>query len=220
MFLALASLVSSTVEDKSHGERYIYIPENGFISINLPLVPTRQGSLSTRTTHPYFLSELNSVFSRIHMNQKICNPFLYWTKGEMLKHFSNHAILRSYAHITVSCGKRGRRMKWVNGKPTGWHPESTHCGKCVPCIIRRASFHAAGLADNTVYEWPNLKAFKSDEDVWAFRVAITRGISAINRLSLAASNPFPDTVSRDECLFVYRRGLMEVHDFLKNEGAL
>lgn len=33
----------------------LYVPENGVISLNIPLTVMRLGSLSTRTTHPYFM---------------------------------------------------------------------------------------------------------------------------------------------------------------------
>lgn len=34
----------------------VYIPENGFIGLNIPLTNSRKGTCSTRTTHPYFLN--------------------------------------------------------------------------------------------------------------------------------------------------------------------
>ena len=34
----------------------VYVPENGFIGINVPLTRARVGSSSTRTTHPHFLT--------------------------------------------------------------------------------------------------------------------------------------------------------------------
>ena len=40
----------------------LIIPENGWISLNPPLTFNRLGSYSTRTTHPYFLEELTSLW--------------------------------------------------------------------------------------------------------------------------------------------------------------
>ncbi len=42
----------------------LYIPENGWISLNPPLTSTRLGSYSTRTTHPYFMSGLKQFFTQ------------------------------------------------------------------------------------------------------------------------------------------------------------
>ena len=43
----------------------VYIPENGFIGLNIPLTGGRKGTCSTRTTHPYFLRQFNDVFKQV-----------------------------------------------------------------------------------------------------------------------------------------------------------
>ncbi len=43
----------------------LYLPENGFIGINVPLVPARSGALSTRTTHPYFLAMMTAALDTL-----------------------------------------------------------------------------------------------------------------------------------------------------------
>ena len=48
-FYAFAVLAASRVPGQNVE---IFVPENGFICINPPLVPGRMGSLSTKTTHP------------------------------------------------------------------------------------------------------------------------------------------------------------------------
>lgn len=62
----------------------LWIPENGFASINPPLGPGRRGSLSTRTTHPAFLRDFNALITRTGISGHIRNPFESSTKGEML----------------------------------------------------------------------------------------------------------------------------------------
>ncbi|HHS9527573.1 TPA: Qat anti-phage system QueC-like protein QatC, partial [Raoultella ornithinolytica] len=50
LFFSLAALAADSV-----GERMIInVPENGLISLNVPLDPLRVGALSTRTTHPFY----------------------------------------------------------------------------------------------------------------------------------------------------------------------
>ena len=39
----------------------IIVPENGYISLNIPLTYSRIGSSSTRTTHPYYFELLNQL---------------------------------------------------------------------------------------------------------------------------------------------------------------
>lgn len=63
----------------------LWIPENGFASINPPLGPGRRGSLSTRTTHPAFLKDLNTFIQRAGITGRIRNPFASSTKGEMVR---------------------------------------------------------------------------------------------------------------------------------------
>lgn len=56
-FLGFGVLAASCTTAYRDGiEVELRIPENGFISQNVPLTPMRTGSLSTKTTHPYFLA--------------------------------------------------------------------------------------------------------------------------------------------------------------------
>ncbi len=43
----------------------LLMPENGAIALNVPLTPSRRGSCSTRTAHPFFLNMLRKVFVRL-----------------------------------------------------------------------------------------------------------------------------------------------------------
>jgi hypothetical protein len=48
---------------------------------------------------------------------------------------------------------------------------SVSCGRCVPCLIRRASFHAAGIIDQTGYWAEDLTQHTANEDVASARFA-------------------------------------------------
>lgn len=121
----------------------LIVPENGTISINYPLTPSRVSSLSTRTTHPFILKSVNELLVVCGMNIEVDNPFKYDTKGEMFLD-SNQNILKGIFEESVSCGKRGRKQHWVNKIGT------EHCGTCMPCIYRRAALNKAGL-DTQLY---------------------------------------------------------------------
>lgn len=54
MFFAHAIALASSFKR----EIKLYIPENGLISLNIPIIPSRNGSSSTRTTHPYYMELL------------------------------------------------------------------------------------------------------------------------------------------------------------------
>jgi hypothetical protein len=57
--------------------------------------------------------------------------------------------LREHASATTSCGRY-----LIHGH--------THCGRCVPCLVRRSAFRSAGLADSTKYVFKDLG--KDDEN--------------------------------------------------------
>ena len=112
----------------------VIAPENGVISINLPLTPSRTCSNSTKTMHPYFLDKFQSALTTLGINIKIENPYLLKTKGEMLLESKNTTLIQELATKTLSCSHGG-------GHTNGWIRNSYNCGYCIPCTIRRASIH-------------------------------------------------------------------------------
>ena len=114
----------------------LHVPENGFIGINVPLVPARSGSLSTRTTHPHFVGLLRGIATAVGVGNPIVNTLRLLTKGEALSACARPDLLARTAPISVSCAH-----------PTAarWEGSSGSCGYCYPCLIRRASLHVVGL---------------------------------------------------------------------------
>lgn len=124
----------------------LLIPENGTISINYPLTPSRVSSLSTRTTHPYVLKNTQELLSELGLSIVIDNPYTFKTKGEMFVECLNQNFLQNIYQYSVSCGKRGRRQYHFD------NPNEKHnCGRCMPCIYRRAALNKAGLDDEIHY---------------------------------------------------------------------
>lgn len=122
----------------------LVIPENGTISLNYPLTQSRTSTLSTRTTHPYYIKLLQTFINNIGLHTRLYNPYQTATKGELVENCINHNILKATYAMSVSCGKRGRKMHWDT--KMGTH----HCGICMPCIYRRAALHKLDL-DHQVY---------------------------------------------------------------------
>ena len=114
------------------------VPENGPIAGNYPLPPTRRGSCSTRTTHPHFLEQLRRVLPKVGMDHLITNPYEFSTKGEMVAGCRNAALLAQGCQETVSCAKGGHKRYWDDRGARA-------CGRCVPCLFRRAAVHRGGL---------------------------------------------------------------------------
>jgi hypothetical protein len=124
----------------------LIIPENGTISINYPLTPSRVSSLSTRTTHPYVLKNIQELLVELGLSTLIHNPYTHKTKGEMFVECANQTFLQNIYQDSVSCGKRGRRQFHFD------NPNEKHnCGRCMPCIYRRAALNKAGLDNENHY---------------------------------------------------------------------
>jgi hypothetical protein len=138
LFLALAIAVARTA-----GITDVVIPENGLIALNIPLQPSRRGTLSTKTAHPKYLLELNLLSSALGLLKGgIRNPFLYDSKTDVVRGAepaTHRLLLRSN-----SCAHAGAlRWEGIAG--------IKQCGYCVPCIYRRLALHACGLDDPESY---------------------------------------------------------------------
>jgi 7-cyano-7-deazaguanine synthase in queuosine biosynthesis len=211
IFLALGALVGSALKRYHDGKDVtLYVCENGFISINPPLTGSRLGSLSTRTTHPYFIRSFQQLLDAAGLRIKIENPYQFRTKGEMLKACADQAFLRKHAHLTTSCGRYAR-----NGY--------THCGRCLPCLIRRAAFHAWRVKDRTKYVYADLSRDDDDhsrfDDVRSAAMAIASakadGLAvwagpSLSTAILGDAPPYRDVVGR---------GLDELRRFLRAAGV-
>jgi hypothetical protein len=136
------------------GSFSLLVPENGLIALNVPLDPLRLGSLSTRTTHPFYMARWNELIQRLGITGGVRNPFWDKTKGEMTKGCSNQALLGKLLPQSLSCSSP------TKGRWKGRGVE--HCGYCLPCLIRRAAVKAALAKDETLYTLEDLRAAPLD----------------------------------------------------------
>lgn len=139
LFVALGMYGASAIGP----ETPLLLPENGTIALNFPLTPSRRGSCSTRTAHPFFLDALGRALGRVGIANRLVNPLAGKTKGEVVRDCSDPDLLERLAPLTVSCAKRSRRGHWRR-------TTARSCGQCMPCIYRRAALHLAGR-DDEVY---------------------------------------------------------------------
>lgn len=188
----------------------IFVPENGYISLNPPLTRRRIGSLSTRTTHPHFLSTLEAILSKVGLNVQLINPYQFKTKGEMLAECADLKLLEWSIPHTVSC--------------SNWHRKSIQCGRCVPCLIRRASISFAGIKDLSPYDQDNLKAElahndSTNDDLLSILAAYSNLKSGISSSTwVRQTGPLPrDTPTRINLFQTFERGLLQTGDFIKQE---
>lgn len=117
LFIGIALLVAQTKSAP------LIVPENGSVSLNYPLSPSRRSACSTRTTHPTFISILRKLWNKVGITTDISNPYELFTKIEMVANCENIDSLKENVQISNSCGKKGHRVNWEN-------KTATHCGIC------------------------------------------------------------------------------------------
>lgn len=131
LFLSFALIIAGILGEKTP----VYIPENGFIGVNVALTNSRIGSCSTRTTHPYFIKTFKSILVTVGINNPIDNFFAYYSKREIVRMVKdNPAFLESFQD-TISCSHpcQARYNK------VGNRDYPINCGYCYPCLIRKSS---------------------------------------------------------------------------------
>lgn len=137
LFLAAAIAFAGLIGN----EISVHIPENGFIGLNMPLTPSRMGSCSTRTTHPWFLNELNLVLATVGITNKVINPFKKLSKTKVVEMAENTDAFKNKFARTISCSHPANN-RWVGGE----YPKN--CGYCYPCLIRKSSLAHIALTDS------------------------------------------------------------------------
>ncbi len=216
LFFALGSLAASS----SDNIETLYVPENGLISLNVPLDPLRLGAWSTRTTHPYYLARWNELLDKLGLKTTLKNPYRFKTKGEMVAECENSTLLKNTYRNTLSCASVSKG-RW-DGYSTG------HCGHCVPCIIRRASITHAYREDLSGYQAvPEFNAATCLDSKKAEGIHVRSFQYMKRQLSKSAnqhkilvhkSGPLSDYPQTDinEYAEVFRRGIEEVDAILKD----
>lgn len=146
----------------------------------------------------------------------------YWdkTKGEMMESRLNPDLLRELASKSLSCAHpaAGRWVKSAAGR-------HTHCGHCVPCIIRQTFDHAWGRgSDPTGYRVGIHRKRLSTQaaegkQVRAFQYAVSRlaGRPELARVLIHKPGPLLEDIAHfDGLAEVYSRGIAEVGELLRD----
>jgi 7-cyano-7-deazaguanine synthase in queuosine biosynthesis len=218
MFVAIGLVAASALGP----DVPLRMPENGFIALNVPLVPERGGSCSTRTTHPQFLAYLRQALDALGISNEIENPYLFSTKGTMLKACLNQSLIRSVAYDSVSCS-HAEQARW-----DGQSDFPKNCGYCYPCIIRRAAFHVAGW--DRAQSKRGSKHYREDVCQQPYFVqkpikgrdlrAVLSAIGAPREyLAPLLSGPVPAGSSISDLSALHKRGLQELRALFADKGS-
>lgn len=208
-FLAFAIVSAYALQEVVQKEIDIFVPENGVISINAPLTPRRIGTLSTRTTHPYFIQELQKLFTAVNIPFALKNPYQFKTKGQMIKECANLRLLKQIIPDTVSCSH--------------WKRKNQQCGVCVPCLIRRASLHHAGITNDAEYEFNDIQQIlrhqDRKDDLFALMSAINQKDYRNMNQWVLQSGSLP-IQQLNQFANVFMNGLNEVEQLLRENQIL
>ncbi|WP_256974161.1 queuosine biosynthesis protein queC [Rhodococcus sp. NCIMB 12038] len=207
MFLSLA--VAASTPSRRGTPSSVYVPENGYTSINQPLHVNRGGALSTRSTHPTTIYRFNELLNSLEISASVTNPFVRMTKGEAMKHVAQGIPPTAWertAAATISCSKLdGARIPGGNA--------NLNCGLCYPCIVRRATFIASGITDKTAYLCETLTGTsrtvlldRRASDIDAVRYAISRGVDQ----DAVDADTWPPDYDLDDAADLVQRGLDEI----------
>lgn len=208
VFFAFAALVASALPSTSKQPVDIVVPENGFISLNVPLGPGRLGSLSTKTTHPVYMNAIQKIWDAVGIQARLVFPYRDKTKGELLNQCADRSKLESLVGESTSCGKYQRH-------------NLTHCGECIPCLVRRAAFLKAGMRDTTAKGYRRDKlAHSKSKDVAAAAVAYLRYKDEGIRRFAGGSLAFASHSDREQYEGVVARGMDELGKLLSIHGVI
>jgi 7-cyano-7-deazaguanine synthase in queuosine biosynthesis len=204
LFVALAVLYAA-----NDGASEVWVPENGFTSINPPLDVGRGGTLTTRSTHPETFRRFNSLLREIGVDVAVVNPYSRITKGELVALAGEELLSDKWIAATsasYSCGRGNTQI---------FKADPNHnCGLCVACVVRRGSFIGGAIRDPTTYACDELSGSQLDRlvqarsaDLFSIRDAVEGGIEDDAVLS---STIWPLGTDFDEVLSLVQRGLAEL----------
>ena len=211
IFIAFGVLAATSLAAYHDGNEVpFYVCENGFIAINPPLTGSRLGSLSTRTAHPEFLNRVQDLLDVAGIRVRIVNPYEHKTKGEMLSECADQALLNTLAAKSVSCG----RYRVFN---------YNHCGRCVPCQVRRAAFLSWGVPDTTFYKFAPLGKNDGDhanfDDVRSVAMAVAEVRSGGLDAWLGSALAYPRMGDPVPIRALVERGLEELAALQRHHGV-
>lgn len=203
MFFAHAILLASGMGNTVT----LYVPENGVISLNIPLTVHRLGSLSTRTTHPHFMGMLKQLLAKMGLQIAIVNPYQFKTKGEMVKECLDTQFLKNNVKWTMSCSHPDL------GRYKG-DPKPSHCGCCLPCTVRRAAIMFAGITDTSKYRDKKYKDPEHAINLKSYRLGFKSYIDHPMHPLMAIQQSGPIAELHQDYANLYKRGMAELKNFI------
>ena len=187
----------------------LFVPENGVISLNIPLTVHRSGSLSTRTTHPHFMDMLRGLLSNLGVPITVVNRYQFMTKGEMVRDCLAPQFLKENVKWTMSCSHPDV------GRYAG-DPQPSHCGCCLPCTIRRAAIRFAGINDESRYRDADYQDPEHATNLKSYRLGLKNYNEHPIHPLMAIQQSGPITEQHQNYADLYVRGMEELRSFIES----
>lgn len=152
---------------------------------------------------------LQELLEGLGIEASLLMPYRFKTKGEVLQECADQAVLEKYACDTTSCG----RFRTYN---------RMHCGRCVPCMVRKAAIHHWGHADTTNHKFSSLSSSgkTSADDPMAVACAVLSAEQLGVDSFLGATLYFAPQIDRQHYRRVIEQGLSELAVLLRRNGIL
>ena len=185
----------------------LIIPENGLISLNIPLTYSRLGTSSTRTTHPHYMSLFQELLTNVGISVHMSNPYQFKTKGEMLIDCQDQDFMRANLCNTMSCSHPDI------GRMSG-EREAKHCGYCLPCVVRLAAIKRAGITDTSTYRDERFQQGATATEIFnSYRLGMARFNPRYAFLTIQQSGSVAHNI--DAFTQLYIRGMNEIKEYIE-----
>ncbi|MDP9469119.1 MAG: hypothetical protein M3Q71_00410 [Chloroflexota bacterium] len=153
LFASLGAAVAGEL-----GVGSVHLPDNGPISLNLPINDQLVGALASRSTHPKFLYLFNEVIAGLFPTPVVVsNPLVTRTRTEAMGVLKTTRC-QHLLPMTLSCSSWQRLPA-----------KTPHCGVCSQCVDRRFAAVAAGLEAHDPADRYRRDVFVDDLDRWQAR---------------------------------------------------
>lgn len=144
LYAAIGAVIANRL-----GFSEVNVPDNGVVSLNLPINAQLLGAKASRSTHPKFLRLFTRLSGLIYDREvRLVNPLWAKTRAEGLADLKA-ARLDGLLEATNSCSH-----------PRNLPKLQAHCGTCAQCIDRRFATLATGLEEYDPGERYRLDIFR------------------------------------------------------------
>jgi hypothetical protein len=134
---------------------------------------------------------------------KLYNPYQFKTKGEMIAECKDPTFLKTNIAHTMSCSHPDLGKYERDAQPS-------HCGNCLPCLIRRAAIEHAYQNDTSIYRDKNFQRTGASHNLRSFKLGVRDYVNNKTDTALSIQISGPIINNLESYCGVYKRGMDEL----------